>query len=130
LKKDKKNSKSWIIYSPFPNHMIRQYCGLSLLVCWPCRYWQCWLSVAYLLCIPWNSWTRVLNTMRNHTITAFLRGWRESYQIFHWIDNGGPTLSNSSNWEDYRSPLTTREDNGWPKLDNNIKLSIEFLLTT
>ena len=59
-------SNSSIIYSPFPNHRMQEYCGLSPLVCAsPIDIHN--VDSLLFRGIP----EQVLNTMTNYTITVF-----------------------------------------------------------
>jgi len=59
-------SDSSIIYSPFPNHRMQQYCGLSLLMCASPIDIH---NVDSLLF--WGIPEQVLNTITNYTATVF-----------------------------------------------------------
>jgi hypothetical protein len=55
---NRNNSKWSIISSPFPNHVMQRYCGLSLLLCaGTIDIDNVDFLFVYLLCIPWNSST-------------------------------------------------------------------------
>jgi hypothetical protein len=52
-------SDSPIISSPFPNHRMQQYCGLSLLMCASPIDIDNVDPFVHILRIPWNSWASV-----------------------------------------------------------------------